>query len=144
MSALSAAGNRCGATPARALLPHSGPIASAVAIAAPNKVAGFAVVKVMNAVNLLPVVSDRGTLGDVSQLPESRTERDCELLILKWRDVRVVVLLRGFHLRALRYGGQVAASAGHLAVARAGLGRERRRMKEHAWKLNPLARADAH
>ena len=35
---------------------------------------------------------------------------------------------------ASRYGGQVAASAGHLAVARAELKRERRRMKEHAWK----------
>jgi hypothetical protein len=35
----------------------------------------------------------------------------------------VVVLLRGF-----------AASAGHLAVARAGLKRERGGMKEHAWK----------
>jgi hypothetical protein len=41
----------------------------------------------------------------------------------KGRDVRVVVLLRGF-----------AASAGHLAVARAELIRERRRMKAHAWK----------
>ena len=57
------------------------------------------------------------------------------LLILKTRrDVRVVVLLRGFHLRASRYGGQDAASAGHHAVARAELTRERWRMKEHAWK----------
>jgi len=56
------------------------------------------------------------------------------LIPLERRDVRVVVLLRGFHLRASRYGGQVAASAGHLAVARAELRRERRRMKEHAWK----------
>ena len=49
------------------------------------------------------------------------------------RDVRVVVRLRGG-----------AATARHLAVARAELTRERRRMKEHAWKLIPLARADAH
>ena len=48
-------------------------------------------------------------------------------------DVRVVVRLRGY-----------AATARHLAVARAVLERERRRMKEHAWKLNPLARADAY
>jgi hypothetical protein len=36
----------------------------------------------------------------------------------------VVVRLRG-----------EAATARHLAVARAGIKRERRRMKEHAWKL---------
>ncbi len=45
------------------------------------------------------------------------------LIPLERRDVRVVVLLRGF-----------AASAGHLAIARTELMRERRRMKEHAWK----------
>ena len=38
----------------------------------------------------------------------------------------MVVLLRGY-----------AASAGHLAVARDELKRERRRMKEHAWKAKP-------
>lgn len=31
----------------------------------------------------------------------------------------MVVRLRGVHLRAARYGGQVAATARHLAVARA-------------------------
>ena len=36
-----------------------------------------------------------------------------------------------------------AASAGHLAVARDELTRERRRMKEHAWKYILAARADA-
>ena len=41
----------------------------------------------------------------------------------KRRDVRVVVRLRGF-----------AATARHLAGARVQLKRERRRMKEHAWK----------
>jgi hypothetical protein len=45
----------------------------------------------------------------------------------------VVVLLRGY-----------AASAGHLAVARDDLTRERRRMKEHAWKLIPVALSNAH
>src|SRR6185369_13582246 len=65
-------------------------------------------------------------------------------LILKWRDVRGVVRLRGVHLRASRSGGQAAARARHRAVARAELERERRRMKEHAWKLTPAARADAH
>jgi hypothetical protein len=54
-------------------------------------------------------------------------------LILKRRDVRVVVRLRG-----------EAATARHLAVARAEFRRERRRMKEHAWKVIPFARADAH
>ena len=33
-----------------------------------------------------------------------------------------------------------AATARHLAVARAGLTRERRRMKEHAWKAKPSER----
>jgi hypothetical protein len=67
--------------------------------------------------------------GLTSQSPHSRllsgSPPSGKLLIpLARRDVRVVVLLRGF-----------AASAGHLAVARAGRRRERRRMKEHAWKL---------
>jgi hypothetical protein len=53
--------------------------------------------------------------------------------ILKRRDVRVVVRLRGY-----------AATARHLAVARAEISRERRRMKEHAWKSTLAARADAH
>jgi hypothetical protein len=49
-----------------------------------------------------------------------------------------------FHLRASRSGGQVGASAGHLAVSRARCPRERRRMKEHAWKWIPPTHADAH
>jgi hypothetical protein len=56
-----------------------------------------------------------------------------QVLDSKRRDVRVVVLLRG-----------LAASAGHLAVARDEVTRERRPMKEHAWKSTPAARADAH
>jgi hypothetical protein len=43
-----------------------------------------------------------------------------------------------------RYGGQVAASAGHLAVARYELTREQRRMKEHAWKSDPFTRSKAY
>ena len=86
-----------------------------------------------------PNPSDRRRLEGVSQFLSQFSFRADPLarkaLILKIRrDVRVVVRLCGFHLRASRYGGQVAASAGHLAVARAGLKRERRRMKEHAWK----------
>jgi len=70
------------------------------------------------------------------------------LIPLERRDVRVVVpfAASAFALRrtSRRYGGRVAATAGHLAVARAGLRRERRRMKEHAWKANPATRTDAH
>jgi hypothetical protein len=73
-------------------------------------------------------VSDRSTLGVLhnsfynSSLPAQPLA--CKLLILKIRrDVRVVVRLRG-----------EAATARHLAIARAGLRRERRRMKEHAWQ----------
>jgi hypothetical protein len=45
----------------------------------------------------------------------------------------VVVRLRG-----------EAATARHLAIARPVVAGERRRMKEHAWKATPAARADAH
>ena len=55
------------------------------------------------------------------------------LIPLERRDVGVVVRLPG-----------EAAPARHLAVARDGLKRERRRMKEHAWKAIRAKRIEQH
>jgi hypothetical protein len=97
----------------------------------------------------MPAGTDRASSNsDRNSLSTNRSEAGCRGRIRVcpsgWRrprrrageeclNVRVVVLLRGF-----------AASAGHLAVARAELERERRPMKEHAWKLTPAARADTY